>query len=90
MPKPDIDECDEDISGCDQVCFNTLGSYYCNCEKGYELDTNNHTCIDIDECASNNGECEESCINTNGSYYCSCNHGYVLNDDRRNCDGTWK
>ena len=83
----DLNECKLNVSNCDQFCTNTLGSYFCFCEKGYELDTDNHTCIDIDECAIDNGECEQNCQNTDGSYYCSCNHGYVPNDDRHNCDG---
>ena len=33
---PDIDECAGD-SGCNQICVNTPGSYYCNCERGYLL-----------------------------------------------------
>ena len=86
-PLIDINECKANVSNCDQFCTNTLGSYFCFCGRGYELDTDNHTCIDIDECAVDNGECEQNCHNTDGSYYCSCNHGYVPNDDRHNCDG---
>ena len=85
--KIDIDECTEGTSGCDQDCSNILGSYECSCERGYLLDSDNHTCTDIDECIINNGGCEQSCINTNGGYYCTCDVGYVLNDDRHQCDG---
>ena len=83
----DIDECIEGTSGCNQLCFNTLGSYECSCERGYELHSDYHTCTDINECNINNGGCEQSCINTNGGYYCTCDVGYVLNDDRHQCDG---
>ena len=38
----DIDECMGD-HGCDQTCVNTPGSYYCNCERGYQL-INNTEC----------------------------------------------
>ena len=41
----DIDECDEDISGCNQVCTNQDGSYVCSCYSGYRLDDNQHSCI---------------------------------------------
>ena len=83
----DINECSEGISGCNQICSNTLGSYTCICQNGYQLDTDNHTCIDINECAVNNGGCEQSCVNTIGSYYCLCNYSFVLNGDGHHCDG---
>ena len=40
----DIDECLEDIDGCGQRCSNTVGSYTCNCNSGYRLDSDRHTC----------------------------------------------
>ena len=83
----DINECSEGISGCNQICSNTLGSYTCICQNGYQLDTDNHTCIDIDECAINNGGCAQNCHNTNGSSYCSCNRGYILDYNRKSCSG---
>ena len=85
----DIDECEENISNCTQFCTNTLGSNFCSCERGYELDTDNHACIDIDECAVDNGECEQNCHNTDGNYYCSCDSGYSLDSNRKNCTGKW-
>ena len=82
----DIDECSEGTSGCSQLCTNTIGSYTCTCDNGYQLTNDNHTCTDIDECTvNNNGGCEQTCHNTNGSYYCSCHYGYSLND--QNCTG---
>ena len=33
----DIDECTLGISGCDQICINTPGSYHCECNTGYTL-----------------------------------------------------
>ena len=83
----DIDECMENISNCNQLCSNTQGSYICYCYSGYELDSDDHTCIDIDECAIDNGECEQNCHNTNGSYYCTCEDGYTMDDNRKNCSG---
>ena len=40
----DINECNSNISGCSQECFNTVGSYYCGCDDGYLLGSDNHTC----------------------------------------------
>ena len=82
----DIDECSEGTSGCSQLCTNTIGSYTCTCDNGYQLTNDNHTCTDIDECTlNNNGGCEQTCHNTDGSYYCSCFNGFSLND--QNCTG---
>ena len=41
----DIDECTEGASNCSHICLNTVGSYTCQCQLGYNLDTDNHTCI---------------------------------------------
>ena len=41
----DIDECAHNISGCNQKCNNTIGSYFCSCYLGYQLDKDNETCI---------------------------------------------
>ena len=40
----DINECDTSNGGCDTTCTNTVGSYYCSCNTGYELDNDQHTC----------------------------------------------
>lgn len=47
----DTDECSapepEDGSGplCSQICLNTLGSYLCSCHHGYELRSDQRTCV---------------------------------------------
>lgn len=47
----DIDECSAptpvDGSGplCTQICLNTLGSYLCSCHHGYELRSDQRTCV---------------------------------------------
>ena len=41
----DINECASDgDNDCDQVCFNTYGSYGCRCNPGYELNEDEKTC----------------------------------------------
>ena len=41
----DIDECSEDISGCEQTYTNTVGSYYCSCKTGFVLSaSDDHGC----------------------------------------------
>ena len=32
------------LAGCSQRCNNTVGSYFCTCMDGYELESDNHTC----------------------------------------------
>ena len=33
----DINECVDDNGGCEDICTNTIGSFYCSCEEGFEL-----------------------------------------------------
>ena len=41
----DINECAERTDECDQQCYNTIGSYSCNCtEPGYRLHSDDATC----------------------------------------------
>ena len=41
----DIDECGEHVSGCNQQCVNTVGSYYCSCYTGFQINADKHTCF---------------------------------------------
>ena len=43
----DIDECSKGISGCTQGCINSVGSYFCTCQTGYYLDSDNTTCLGL-------------------------------------------
>jgi hypothetical protein len=40
----DVNECSEKVSGCQQRCINTLGSYYCQCNRGFTLHSNKKSC----------------------------------------------
>nr|BAU69611.1 C1ra [Sphyrna zygaena]BAU69612.1 C1rb [Sphyrna zygaena] len=43
----DIDECsqtDGEDSICDQVCHNSLGSFFCSCRRGYKLQADGKSC----------------------------------------------
>uniref|UniRef100_A0A3Q3LQZ7 Metalloendopeptidase n=1 Tax=Mastacembelus armatus TaxID=205130 RepID=A0A3Q3LQZ7_9TELE len=41
----EVDECSRPDNGhCDQRCLNTLGSYRCACDPGYELAADKHQC----------------------------------------------
>jgi len=41
---PDIDECAINEGGCEHICSNTIGSFYCSCFTGYQLDSNGLNC----------------------------------------------
>ncbi|KAF8568165.1 hypothetical protein P879_02081 [Paragonimus westermani] len=63
----DIDECSatsDQRHQCSQICHNTPGSYYCACEAGYRLQSDNRTCvIEADLCGNrcmNGGTCTSS------------------------------
>ena len=99
----DIDECVDDNGGCEDICTNTIGSFHCSCEEGFELAKDifcsgicncqssllsiTFQCIDINECSRNTSGCNQTCTNTVGSYYCSCNSGYNLSDNDHDCIG---
>ena len=41
----DIDECEEENNDCAQTCSNTIGSYTCGCNLGYQLATDQRSCL---------------------------------------------
>lgn len=64
-----------------------MGSYHCLCPLGYQLNYDNHTCLDVDECWPDKFNCSHECVNMEGSARCSCLHGYNLQDDGKSCQG---
>jgi len=85
----DIDECRLMAGACIHGrCINTMGSYRCLCDAGYQVDVAGTACVDVDECdAAGNSKvpCSHLCRNTDGSFACMCPTGYVLGPDARNC-----
>lgn len=75
----DIDECSQGLYSCGEhaSCQNTVGSYVCYCDSGWEGDGN--TCVDIDECERRTVGCHPRalCENNNGSFVCTCPAGFI-------------
>lgn len=45
LPLAEVDECSRpNRGGCEQRCLNTLGSYKCSCDPGYELAPDKRRC----------------------------------------------
>ena len=40
----DVNECLDNNGNCSHDCVNTVGSYYCKCPAGYNLQPNKHEC----------------------------------------------
>ncbi|XP_058456120.1 fibrillin-2-like [Malaya genurostris] len=69
----DLDECENENGGCQQICTNKPGSFECSCEPGLQIDVlDGRSCIDIDECqdVAILEQCSLGCENTHGSYRC--------------------
>ncbi|XP_064815264.1 adhesion G protein-coupled receptor E2-like [Oncorhynchus masou masou] len=84
----DRDECKEWDSnppcGSKAACYNTQGSFYCQCQPGFRSTTSFKftpfagDCKDIDECQYTPQVCGSNaiCLNTIGSYHCRCQPGF--------------
>nr|XP_006121967.1 matrilin-4 [Pelodiscus sinensis] len=80
-----VDMCTEMDHGCQHTCVSIPGSFYCECNPGYKLNTDGKTCSPIDACADGKHGCEHQCVSSRGSYTCRCRMGYELNQDKKTC-----
>lgn len=75
----DVDECR--LSVCSQVCNNTPGSYFCSCRNGYQLDSDETTCVPCPNLRYGPG-CQLTCqcngrgTNCNSLTGCECQEGW--------------
>ena len=71
----DVNECATgNMCDSNATCSNTLGSYNCSCNAGYE--GSGRVCKDINECSSSPCDANAVCSNNDGSYVCTCNDGF--------------
>ncbi|CBY43100.1 unnamed protein product [Oikopleura dioica] len=58
----------------------------CECDKGFQFDSQRKNCVDVNECLSRKrNRCEQNCINEEGTYSCSCNEDFELSSDGFRC-----
>lgn len=55
----DLNECATDNGGCEQICENIAGSFFCDCLEGYVVSPDGATCTDVNECTEDNGGCQQ-------------------------------
>lgn len=77
-----------EICGENADCFNTKGSYYCQCKSGFRSTKGNvnftiatgDSCRDINECIEGNIDCgpHAECQNVQGNYTCVCKDGFRI------------
>ncbi|XP_078330906.1 uncharacterized protein LOC111125451 isoform X2 [Crassostrea virginica] len=76
----DVEECtlSPGICGENAICIEELGSFGCNCNKGFEK-SSSMNCSNINECALGTHTCHKDavCTDTTGSYSCTCKEGYA-------------
>ncbi|XP_029545905.1 adhesion G protein-coupled receptor E2 isoform X2 [Salmo trutta] len=93
----DTDECKEWDStppcGSNATCFNTNGSFYCQCLPGFiSTTTVNFTisgkCTEVNECKEKPQACgrHATCVNSIGSYNCRCHSGFSLSTSTGDCE----
>ncbi|GFQ98968.1 hypothetical protein TNCT_66841, partial [Trichonephila clavata] len=82
-----IDECQENPCHDTAICMNNIGSFTCQCEKGYRGENcrcseveKYEACEDIDECREDSWTCPSweniQCYNLPGTFKCMCKPGY--------------
>ncbi|XP_070571018.1 epidermal growth factor-like protein 7 isoform X3 [Ptychodera flava] len=78
----DINECSGSHGGCDSICTNTIGSFYCSCPSGYTLNGDGRSCDAVCDPPCQNGG---TCVAPND---CNCPaeyEGQICDSDKDEC-----
>lgn len=87
----DIDECLVEGKQCSHGCINTLGSFECSCNHGYQISSDSSfNCEDLNECALKTHDCHgttPNCLNTEGGFKCEakCLKGFEVDSTGLKC-----
>uniref|UniRef100_A0A8B9ZFV2 Matrilin 4 n=1 Tax=Anas platyrhynchos TaxID=8839 RepID=A0A8B9ZFV2_ANAPL len=82
-----VDMCVERDHGCQHSCVSTPGSFYCECNPGYQLNADRKTCSLIDYCSFGNHSCQHECVSIPSGHRCRCHRGFTLQPDGSSCRG---
>ena len=80
----DYDECAGENGGCEQRCVNTIPGHVCECNPGYDLNTDNKSCVANADCSEGMCYCLDGFIDINDSQNDSLNcvgKSHLLNTD---------
>ncbi|XP_051019322.1 LOW QUALITY PROTEIN: vitamin K-dependent protein C [Acomys russatus] len=84
---PPLDhQCDSPCCG-HGTCIDSLGSFSCNCDKGWEGKFCQQE-LRFQNCRVNNGGCLHYCLEEGSERRCTCAPGYKLADDLMHCKAT--
>ncbi|XP_053611318.1 fibrillin-2-like isoform X2 [Plodia interpunctella] len=83
----DVNECSAFPGLCGHGrCRNLMGSFTCDCYRGYEKGPKNHSCVDVNECEIIDDVCGSGeCRNTEGSFTCHCHPGHKSSELSKVC-----
>ncbi|XP_055293680.1 matrilin-4 isoform X2 [Moschus berezovskii] len=79
------DLCAQAGHGCQHQCVSALGTFHCACNPGYQLATDNKSCMARDLCNGVDHGCEFQCVSEGFSYRCVCPEGRQLQADGKSC-----
>ncbi|XP_074261728.1 vitamin K-dependent protein S-like isoform X3 [Saimiri boliviensis] len=63
-----VNSCEKNNGGCSHHCEHAIGAPCCSCNHGYQLDSDEKTCIDLDKCENGETCCAQLCISYLGGY----------------------